>query len=182
MAIVFPRRHPTTPSFRRLTIIPRSIVGVTAAPTSGVQQTIAHPGQWWEFGVTLPPMPRATAEEWVAFLLSCNGRDRTFLLGDPVGASPRGAVSGTPNVDGLHSIAVNSIAVDTLPASTNGLFLFGDWIQIGHNFLIDANALNTASWTKFQCTSSTNTIVAPNGITEAERVTPDGGATDAYIW
>ncbi|KKL46850.1 hypothetical protein LCGC14_2341430, partial [marine sediment metagenome] len=143
MAIIFPRRHPTTPGFRRLTIAPRAIVGVSVAPTSAIQQVVEHPGQWWEFGVTLPPMPRATAEEWVAFLLSCNGRSRTFLLGDPVGANPRGVASGTPNVAGAHVVATNSLLTHGWPASTNGLLLPGDWIQVGRNYLTDADAFNT---------------------------------------
>ena len=181
MPIIFPATHPSTPAFSRLTWGPVAFVALSETPTSGSQQVLEHPGQRLSLGVTLPPMPRALADPWIAFFLSLNGMSRQFLLGDSSAKIPLGSAGGNPGVSGLHTLVANSLSTYGWPISQSGVLLPGDFIQVGHNYLIDTAAFNTATWTKNQCTSSTNTIIAPNGVTEAERVTPDGGATDALI-
>lgn len=97
------------------------------SPFTGAQQVFAWPGQWWEVLITLPPMRDAQAGPWQAFLLSLNGREGTFFLGDSVRKAPLGNVTGTLTVD--TGAVANST---TLPISgATGTFLAGDWMQVG---------------------------------------------------
>jgi hypothetical protein len=65
-------------------------VTVERSPFTYASQAQASAGQMWQADVTLPPMTRADAEQWVAWLVSLRGSFGTFLMGDPIGASPRG--------------------------------------------------------------------------------------------
>jgi hypothetical protein len=82
----------------------------------------------WTVEVDLPPMARATAEEWLAFLLSLRGKLGTFFWG-PSGAEkvPRGTISGTPLVNG-GSQTGKTLASD----GWSGTVKKGDWFQVNH--------------------------------------------------
>jgi hypothetical protein len=66
-------------------------VGITQSPFTYRQQVFKYPGQRWTASVSIAPVNREYGEPWVAFLLALNGQAGTFLLGDPLGACPRGA-------------------------------------------------------------------------------------------
>jgi hypothetical protein len=66
-------------------------VGITQSPFTFRQQVFRYPGQRWTASVSIAPVNREFGEPWVAFLLALNGPAGTFLLGDPLGACPRGA-------------------------------------------------------------------------------------------
>jgi len=91
MAITYPLSLPTEPSFRTSTFRLERAVGVSVSPFTGREQVYLHQGAWWEAELTLPPMSKAQARAWIAFMVSCRGRSGTFLMGDPDGASPQGA-------------------------------------------------------------------------------------------
>lgn len=131
MTISFPVALPTTKTARQVRFTARSVVGMGRSPFSGSQQVYAHAGTWWEAAVELPPMERADAEEWIAFLLKLNGREGTFTMGDPANPSPRGTwSSGSPKVYGGVSVAGGrTLAIYGL---TDGLTIkAGDWLQLG---------------------------------------------------
>lgn len=73
---------------------------VFTSPLTGSVQTLELPGSRWVATYTLPPMLRADAEQWMAFLTRLNGRAGRFYAGDPPGAIPRGVAGGTPVVSG----------------------------------------------------------------------------------
>jgi len=75
-------------------------------------------------------MERDEAEDWIAFLASLNGREGTFLMGDPVNTTPRGAATGTPLIQGGSQVG-NSIATDGWSNSITNILKAGDWIQLG---------------------------------------------------
>lgn len=134
MAITYPLALPTTTGIANITLTARNTVGITTSPFTLKQQVQKHAGQRWEAAVTLPPLSRAEAEEWISFLLKLNGSFGTFLLGDPSGASPRGAVTGYASdivrVNGASQTG-NSLALDGATASITNYFRAGDYIQIG---------------------------------------------------
>ncbi len=143
MAITYPLSFPSTPSFKRMRLGTISIVGVSQSIFTAEVQTQAHEGQLWRASMVLPPMKRAVAEEWIAFLVSLNGREGTFKLGDVLGTSPRGTGLGTPVVDG-GSQTGQELATR---GWTDGVVLkAGDYIQLGttiprlHKILQDATA------------------------------------------
>tara|TARA_B100000686_G_C16266011_1_gene701667 strand:- start:50 stop:670 length:621 start_codon:yes stop_codon:yes gene_type:complete len=130
MAITYPLSIPTNVSFSQARMIARSVVGVSRSPFTGEEQIQKHQGQWFEFDGKLPPMTRANAEEWIAFLLKLNGRQYTFLLGDPSAKTARGIATGTPLINGASQTG-NSLITDGWTASQTGILKAGDYFQIG---------------------------------------------------
>ena len=100
MTITYPLSLPNTTSFRSVTFRPASVVAVSQSPFSKKQQVHAHPGDQWVVEVTLRPMVRADAEDWISLWLKLNGAEGTLLIGDRTGATPRGSWAGAPVVDG----------------------------------------------------------------------------------
>lgn len=165
MAITYPLSHPTNVGFASASMTAKSVVGVSRSPFTGAQQVQKHQGQWWEFQASLPPMTRATAEEWVAFLLSLNGMQGTFLLGDPLGTTARGIATGTPLVKGASQTG-NSLITDGWTASQTGILKAGDYFQLGsstssklYKVLNDANSDGSGDAT-FDIWPNINTAVS----------------------
>jgi len=133
MAITYPLSIPTSKNIRSVTLMARNTVGISRSPFTYKQQVHKYPGQSWMADIALPPMNRAEAESWFAFLLKLNGQYGTFLLGDPAAATPRGSAKdtpGTPVVNGASQTG-NELDIDGLPASATGYLLAGDYIQLG---------------------------------------------------
>ncbi len=146
MPISYPLSLPTTSSIARIRLTANDIVGISQSPFTAAQQVYKYPGQFWEADVTLPPMKRADAEYWVAFLLKLNGPFGTFLLGDPLGATARGVATGTPLVNGGSQVG-NELVTDGWTVSQTGILRAGDYIQLGsgataqlYKILDDANS------------------------------------------
>lgn len=130
MAITYPLTAPSSvPAQIRMN--PMAVIGLSESPFTLEQEVYEHQGQVWRMEVSLPPMERAEAEEWISFLLSLNGRQGTFLMGDPVGATPRGSAPGTPLVDGAGQQRSKTLATKGWTASQSGILLPGDYIQVG---------------------------------------------------
>lgn len=127
MTISFPVSLPSTKTAARISFDAVSQVGVSQSPFTGVQQVYAHQGEWFEAMIELPPMMRADAEQWVAFLLSLNGREGTFLLGDPANTVPRGSWA-SPLISGAHAAGVKTLVIKSVDGLT---WKRGDWLQLG---------------------------------------------------
>jgi hypothetical protein len=83
MSMIYPLTLPSITGVREVTLRARSTVGVSESPYTAQQQVYVHQGEYFEADVLLPPMKGAAAAEWSSFLLSLNGREGTFLMGDP---------------------------------------------------------------------------------------------------
>ena len=146
MAITYPLALPTVTGRMSTTIRARNVAAISSSPFTLRTQVIAHAGQRWEAEVSLPPMGRAAAEEWIAFLVSLKGPLGTFLMGDPLGATARGSAGGTPLVNG-GSQTGSELTLDGATVSQTGWLKAGDWIQLGsgtstslHKVLADADS------------------------------------------
>lgn len=146
MAITYPLTLPSHTGIRSITLRAVNTVGISQSPFTYAQQAVAHSGQRWEVDVTLPPMKRADAEQWVAWLVSLRGQLGTFTLGDPIGATPRGSAGGTPLVNGASQTG-GTLSIDGCTASQTGWLKAGDYIQLGsgatatlHKVLQDADS------------------------------------------
>lgn len=145
MALTFPLNPPTVRGPRRVTIEPVSVIGVSESPFTFEQQVFVHQGERWGMEFEMGSLNRAEGEEWAAFITALNGREGTFLMGDPLGTAPRGTWAGAPKVLGAHAAGVKSIAMDGF---TGGATVkAGDWFQIGsgssahlHKIVQDATA------------------------------------------
>lgn len=128
MAISYPLSLPSAPSPIRVEWRTASAVGLPTSPFTFKQQTQVFSGQMWEVDITLPLMQRAQADEWIAFFLKLNGREGTFLFGDPWATAPRGVATGTPRINGGSQVG-QSLVTDGWSASTTAILRAGDWIS-----------------------------------------------------
>ena len=117
---------PSTPRFRTGRFGLRSNTVTFVSPLSGATQTLELPGTKWLATYELPPMFRAEAEEWLAFLASLNGRAGRFYAGDPNGIVPRGVGGGTPVVAGANQRG-RTLTVSGFSGS-NPVLLKGDYV------------------------------------------------------
>lgn len=132
MAISYPLSLPTHTGIRSINLRGISQTAMTMSPFTYKQQIHNHAGQRWEAEVTLPPMKRESAEQWIAWLLSLNGRSGTFLMGDVLGATARGALGGSPVVNGANQTG-SSLSIDGCTPSVSEWLKAGDYIQLGTN-------------------------------------------------
>lgn len=146
MAITFPISLPSVGGVRAATITMLDVVGFGESPYTLTPETFEHDGKRWGMRVELIPMRRADAEQWAAWLASLRGRRGSFLMGDPVGANPRGVATGTPLVKGASQTG-GTLNTDGWTPNTTGILLAGDWIQLGtgatsrlHKVLQDADS------------------------------------------
>jgi len=170
MAISYPRALPTHTGIRSVTLRAVNVTAMSESAFTLRQQIYKHAGERWEAEVALPAMARADAEQWVAWLLSMRGREGTFLLGDPLGATPRGSAGGTPLVNGADQTG-DSITIDGCTAGQTGWLLAGDYIQLGsgagaslHKILqdVDTNGAGQATldiWPAIRTAPANNSAV-----------------------
>lgn len=97
------------------------------SPVSRSVQTLELLGSRWLATYQLPPMLRADAETWVAFLARLKGMGGRFYGYDPGGANPRGALGGTPRINGANQ-AGTTLATDGWTAGISGVLLTGDFV------------------------------------------------------
>lgn len=162
MAITYPMSMPTNKRIRSIELRAINAVAYSASPFTFVGQAFAYSGQMWQADVSLPPMRRADAEQWVAWLVSLRGQFGSFLLGDPVGCAPRGTATSA-SITG--SAGSNSVSV-----SMTGTLLAGDYIQLGsgstatlHKVLQDISGSGTLEiWPALRVGRSSSPAVLTN--------------------
>ena len=133
MAISYPLSTPTNIGIANIIFSADNATAISQSPFTFAQQVVKHQGERWRASVSLPPMKRVDAENWIAFLLSLRGQYGTFLLGDPNCTAPQGSAkttAGTPVVMG-GSQTGQDLIIDGLPTSVTGYLLAGDYIQLG---------------------------------------------------
>jgi len=149
MAITYPLALPTHTGIASIQLMAINSVAYSRSPFTFAGQAHAYAGQMWQADVTLPPMKRADAEQWIAFLVSLRGQFGTFYLNDPSATSPRGTVSTNSDVNSATGSAGDSTISVTITSGET--LLAGDYIQIGttsnrtlHKVLVDATGTGSA--------------------------------------
>lgn len=149
MAISYPLSLPTVTGIRDISFRAKNAVAYSQSPFTFAGQAHAYSGETWEADITLPPMKRAAAEEWLAFLISLRGSYGTFYLGDPDGKTPRGTVSANTDVSAATGSAGDRTI--SLTITLGETLLAGDYIQIGttsnrtlHKVLADVTGTGAA--------------------------------------
>jgi hypothetical protein len=133
MAITYPRALPTEMNIERCTMRTESVVGVAASPFTGEQQAYVFPGQWWDATVILGQVERTDAAVMTAWFASMNGKEKTFLFGDPAAATAQGSASsapGTPLVNGASQTGA-ALICDGAPNGATNYLKAGDYVQLG---------------------------------------------------
>jgi hypothetical protein len=158
MAISYPLNTPTTIGFESIELRAVNATITSQSPFSYKQQVISHTGQRWEASVSIPSVLRDLAEPWAAFLTALKGQTGTFLLGDPLSATPRGTVSSCT--------LTGTAGDDSVAVTMTGSLLAGDYIQLGsgttarlHKVLIDQSGSGTLEiWPALRSTYSSATV------------------------
>ncbi|MFQ5783614.1 MAG: hypothetical protein ACE5H8_02170 [Alphaproteobacteria bacterium] len=128
---------PAAPGFRAVRFGLRANTQRFTSPLNRAVQTLDLPGALWFATFELPPMTRAEAAAWQAFLVDLSGSAGRFFAFDPDGHAPRGAyVAGTPPVGDDPRVAGpaqagSTLATDGWRANVAGLLLPGDYLEIG---------------------------------------------------
>lgn len=130
MTIIFPLTMPATPGFRDSRFGLARTIAAFESPYTGAQQTLERASARWFAQYTLPPMRRAEAARWVAFLVGLRGRVGTFKGFDPDARTPQGVATGTPRVKGAGQTG-GVLATDGWTPATAGILKAGDYIAIG---------------------------------------------------
>ena len=103
-------------------------VGMNVSPFTRASQKYVWQADYWSWDVTWGQMSRPAAEDLIGWLLGLNGREGTFLMGDPSAVTPRGTWAGTPRVNGANQQG-RSLVVDGFAAGATGAA--GDYFQLG---------------------------------------------------
>ena len=166
MSISYPLAFPTHTGATGFDLRAVNAVVSSRSPFTFASQVFAYPGQMWQADVSLPPMRRAAAEQWVAWLVSLRGGYGTFLLGNPMCDTIRGTATSATITGAAQS---NSVTV-----TMTGTLLAGDMIQIGtgsdatlHKVLIDRSGSGTLEiWPALRKarTAVALTLTAPRGV------------------
>ena len=145
MATTYPLALPSHTGIRNIDMRAVNAVVYEMSPFTFAGQAQASAGQMWQADVTLPPMKRSDAEQWIAWLVSLRGRLGTFTMGDPLGCQPRGAGGGTSRVNGADQTG-EDLNIDGCTPDITGWLKAGDYVQIGsdatatlHKVLVDAD-------------------------------------------
>jgi hypothetical protein len=146
MSISFPLSAPDM-NVRQFSLIAQNQTAVSTSPFTGQQQVYEWPGEFWLLKVSLPPMKRADAEQWIAFLTSLRGSSGTFYFGDPYGKTPQGVATGTPKVNGSNAAGSKTVNTKGWTHSITGILKAGDYLSFGgsgglrlYKVLKDANS------------------------------------------
>lgn len=124
---------PATPGFRSVRFGLRANTQRFASSLNRSVQTLELPGALWFATFELPPMNRAQAAAWQAFLVDLMGSSGRFFGFDPDATTPRGSYDSgldSPLVDGASQTGV-SLATDGWRASQTGLLMPGDYFEVG---------------------------------------------------
>lgn len=166
----YPITLPLTGLVQSITIRPRT----AAAPVSSIftfqPQVQVWGGQLFMADVQLRPMSRASAEAIIAALVSLNGPEGSFYLGDTANKTARGAATGTPLVNG-GSQSGYSLITDGWTAGVTNILRAGDWIEVTqggikrlHKVMEDVNSdgsgnATLAIWPKLRASPADNAAV-----------------------
>ena len=127
----FPLDFPTWRGVRAVEQRAQRSVGLARSPFSFARYKQDRGGKLWRFNVTVPLLDRDTALNWEAWFLALNGREGSFLFGDPSATNPRGSWAGTPVVNGAGQTG-STLQLRNFTPSAAGVVRPGDYFQLGN--------------------------------------------------
>ena len=127
-------------------------------------------GQRFSFTVQYPPMTRAEFAPIMAFIMKQRSRKEDFTVTMPSYFNAQGNETGTLLVNGAHSVADTTIAIDGFAGDGAGRLKAGDFIKFAHEkvYMVVADATSSSN-------ASTVTIEPPlrTALTNNSSVTYD---------
>ena len=89
-------------------------------------------GQRFSFTVSYPPMTRSEFAPLMAFIMKQRSRQEAFTVTFPSYLNAQGNETGTLLVNGTHSVADTTIAIDGFASDGAGRLKAGDLIKFAH--------------------------------------------------
>jgi len=90
-------------------------------------------GQKWSFTVSYPLMTRANFQPTMAFIIQQRSQKESFTITFPSYLNATGNETGTLLVNGAHSVADTTIAMDAFAGDGAGRLKAGDFIKFAHS-------------------------------------------------
>ena len=90
-------------------------------------------GQRWSFTIAYPLMTRADFAPTMAFIVQQRSRKESFTVTFPSYLNAFGSETGTVLINGAHSVADTTIAMDAFAGDGAGRFKAGDFIKFAHS-------------------------------------------------
>jgi len=90
-------------------------------------------GQRWSFTVSYPLMTRANFQPIMAFIVQQRSQKESFTITFPSYLNATGSETGTVLINGAHSVADTTIAMDAFAGDGAGRFKAGDFIKFAHS-------------------------------------------------
>jgi hypothetical protein len=90
-------------------------------------------GQRWSFTVSYPLMTRANFQPIMAFIVQQRSQKESFTITFPSYLNATGNETGTVLINGAHSVADTTIAMDAFAGDGAGRFKAGDFIKFAHS-------------------------------------------------
>ena len=90
-------------------------------------------GQRWSFTIKYPSMTRADFAPTMAFMIKQRSQKESFTVTFPSYLNALGNESGTLLVNGAHSVADTTIAIDGFASDGAGRLKAGDFIKFAHS-------------------------------------------------
>jgi len=133
MAISYPLSLPTAIGIANIEFRALNAVAYSRSPFTFAGVSYEYAGKMWQADITLPPMKRENAEQWIAWLISLKGQKGTFYLNDPAAVTPLGSArnSDTVTTNGSTAAGSNTIDITSAPTSQTDYLKAGDYLQIG---------------------------------------------------
>ena len=90
-------------------------------------------GQRWSFTIAYPLMTRADFAPTMAFIVQQRSQKESFTVTFPRYLNALGSETGTVLINGAHSVADTTIAMDAFAGDGAGRFKAGDFIKFAHS-------------------------------------------------
>ena len=104
-------------------------------------------GQRWSFTIVYPLMTRADFAPTMAFIIKQRSRKESFTVTFPSYLNALGNETGTLLVNGAHSVADTTIAIDGFAGDGAGRLKAGDFIKFAHAkvYMVVADATSSSN-------------------------------------
>ena len=136
-------------------------------------------GQKWRFQLSYPPQTRSDFADVMAFIIKQRSSKESFTITLPTTFNALGNETGSVLVNGAHSVADTTIAMDGFGADGSGRFKAGDFIKFANNsklYMVVADVTSSSN-------AATVTIEPPltTALSNNEAVTYDSVVATVYL-
>jgi hypothetical protein len=136
--VALPNSH-----FTQVQLTMNDKVVATPGAFSQAAQTLDWQIDWWTGKLSLPPMVRADAQKWIAFLAECRGMSACFLVGDSEGATPSGHANGVPVTSGVNASRGTILTTRGWKPNQFKQLATGDYFQIVNRLYMSLEDVNS---------------------------------------